>query len=73
MCVKLPPKDLNPGPYPPLSISTYTYGVTIAPRVCGSHFFISKQIVYLSLVLNFFLKLNSNFTLLKEKITILSS
>ena len=32
MCVKLPPGDLNPDPCP--SQSTYTCGVTIAPRVC---------------------------------------
>ena len=36
MCLKLPPRDLNFGPYPPHSINTYTFGVTIAPRVCGS-------------------------------------
>ena len=35
MCVKLPPGDLNPDSYPLHLISTYTYGVTIAPRVCG--------------------------------------
>ena len=35
MCVKLPPGDLNLGPYPPHPTSTYTCGVTIAPRVCG--------------------------------------
>ena len=42
MCVKLPPGDLNPGPYPPHSTSnhipqasTYTYEVTIALRRCG--------------------------------------
>ena len=35
MCVKLPPKNLNPVPYPPHSTSTYTCGVTIAQRVCG--------------------------------------
>ena len=36
MCVKFPLKDLNSGPYPPHSISTYTCGVTIVPRVCGN-------------------------------------
>ena len=35
MCVKLPSKDLNLGPYLPRSINTYTYEVTIVPRVCG--------------------------------------
>ena len=34
MCVKLLPGDLNPGPCPPHPTSTYTCGVTIAPRVC---------------------------------------
>ena len=34
MCVKLSPKDLNPGPYPPHSTYVYTCGVTITPRVC---------------------------------------
>ena len=35
MCVKLPPGDLNPYPYPSHPTSTYTCGVTIAPRVQG--------------------------------------
>ena len=35
MCVKFPPRDLNPGPYPPHLTNTYTYGVTTAPKVCG--------------------------------------
>ena len=34
MCVKLPLEDLNPGLYPLHPTSTYTYGVTIASRVC---------------------------------------
>ena len=38
MCVKLSPKDLNPNPYPPHPTSTYTCGVTIAPRVCGGNY-----------------------------------
>ena len=38
MCVKLPSGDLNPDPYPPHLISTYTCRVTIAPRVCGGSF-----------------------------------
>ena len=33
--MKLPPKDLNLGPYPPHPTNTYTYGVIIASRVCG--------------------------------------
>ena len=33
MYVKLLLRDLNPGPYPPYPISTYTYGVTIVPRM----------------------------------------
>ena len=35
MFVKLPSEDLNPSPYPLHLTSTYTCGVTIAPRVCG--------------------------------------
>ena len=35
MYVKLPPKDLNLGPYPPHPTNIYTCGVTIAPRVRG--------------------------------------
>ena len=35
MCVSLPPGDLNPGPCPPYSTSTYTCKVTIVPKVCG--------------------------------------
>ena len=34
ICVKLPPKDLNSGSYPPHPTSTNTCRVTIAPTVC---------------------------------------
>ena len=34
MYVKLPLGNLNSDPYPPHPTNTYTYGVTIAPRVC---------------------------------------
>ena len=34
MYVKLPLINLNSGPYLPHPISTYIYGVTIAPIVC---------------------------------------
>ena len=33
MCVKLPPRDLNPDPYPPHLTSVYTCEVTTTPRV----------------------------------------
>ena len=33
MCVKLLPENLNPDPYPSHSTSTYTCGITTAPRV----------------------------------------
>ena len=36
MCVKLPPRYLNSGPYPPHITSTYIYEVTIALRVYSS-------------------------------------
>ena len=36
MCVKLPLGNLNPDSYPPHPTSTYTCGVTIAPRMCSS-------------------------------------
>ena len=35
MCVKLPPKDLNPNSCPSHPTSTYIYKVIIAPRVCN--------------------------------------
>ena len=35
MCVKLPPENLNPSPYPLHLTSTYICGVTIALRVSG--------------------------------------
>ena len=38
MHVKLPLENLNPGPYPPHFTSIYTYGVTIASRVCDDKF-----------------------------------
>ena len=37
--MKLPPRNLNPSPYPPHPISTCTCRVTIAPRVCGGFLF----------------------------------
>ena len=37
MCVKFPPGDLNPSPYPSHLTSTYTYKVTIALKVCGGY------------------------------------
>ena len=36
--MKFLPGDLNPDPYPSHPTSTYTYGVTIAPRVCGGRY-----------------------------------
>ena len=37
MCVKLPLGDLNPDLCHPHPTSTYTYKMTIVPKVCGSH------------------------------------
>ena len=37
MCVKLLLRDLNPNPYPLHPTSTYTCGVTIAPRMSNSN------------------------------------
>ena len=38
MCVKLPFRDLNPDSYPPHLTSTYTYEMTIAPKVCSGSY-----------------------------------
>ena len=35
MCVKLPPRDLNPSLCPPHFTSIYTYKIISAPRVRG--------------------------------------
>ena len=47
MCVKLPPKNLNPNPCPPHLTSTYTCEVTTAPRVCGDEegYFFKSNII----------------------------
>ena len=47
MCVKLPPEDLNLDPYPPYPTSTYTCGVTIAPRVYNGNniIFVVTQLI----------------------------
>ena len=37
MCVKLPPRNLNPNPYPQYPTNTYSYGVTIALKVCDDN------------------------------------
>ena len=42
MYVKFPPRDLNPGLCPPHPTSTYTYGVTIATRVCSDTAFLEN-------------------------------
>ena len=39
MYVKLPPRDFNPGSYPPHPTSTYTYRVTISSRICDDILF----------------------------------
>ena len=44
MCVKLPPRNLNPDPYPPHPISIYTYKVTTTPRMCGCALLITSPI-----------------------------
>ena len=60
MCVKIPPRDLNPGPCPLHLTSTYTYEVTIAPKVCGGNAWtiINFTIVFL------------NFTTLLQKVIV---
>ena len=35
MCVKLPPGELNPDPYPPHLTSIYTYKMITVPKMCG--------------------------------------
>ena len=35
MYIKLPLGNLNPSPYPPHLTNTYTYKVTIMPKVCN--------------------------------------
>ena len=57
MCVKLPPRDLNPDPCPPHPTSTYTCGVTIALRVCGGSSVIFK--LYPQHILNWALNVMS--------------
>ncbi|KAK4581336.1 hypothetical protein RGQ29_024836 [Quercus rubra] len=56
MCVKLPPGDLNPSLYLTRPTSTYTCGVTIAPKVCGAE---SLGLPYLNAFLD---AVGSNFT-----------
>ena len=51
MCVKLLPRDLNPGPYPPHSTSTYTCKVIIAPKMCGNKMNIFLRVKFWSSVL----------------------
>ena len=51
MCVKFPLGDLNPNLYPSHPTSTYTCGVTIAPRVCGGKF---CKLKCLCIIFNFF-------------------
>ena len=58
MCVKFPLGDLNPNLYPSHPTSTYTCGVTIAPRVCGGKFCKLKClcIIYIYIYIYFFLE-----------------
>ena len=41
--MKLPLGDLNPGPFLPHLTSTYTYEVTIIPRVHGGKFVANNE------------------------------
>ena len=43
MCVKLPPRDLNPGPYPPHPTSIYICEVTTALRVHGENKILERE------------------------------
>ena len=50
MYVKFPTRDLNPDPYSLHPTSTYTYKMTIAPKIYGSqmnhslyHFYLHKS------------------------------
>ena len=55
MCVKLSSGDLNPRPYPPHPTSTYTCGVTIAPRVCDGQVVLKlKRCVFVEILGIFF-------------------
>ena len=50
MRVKFLLEDLNPGPYSLHFTSIYTYGVTIAPRVCDGKFsFLNIHVLQLAL------------------------
>ena len=49
ICVKLPPRDLNSSLCPPHPTSTYTCGVTTAPRVHGNLFIYLKSKSFLPL------------------------
>ena len=52
--MKLSPGDLNPDPYFPYPISTYTCGVTIAPRVRGGDTIRFETYSILSLIIAFY-------------------
>ena len=54
ICVKLPSEDLNYDSYPPYPTSTYTCGVTIAPRVHGDRLLLLFTNLYI--LLSIFLK-----------------
>ena len=57
MCVKHPPENLNPGPYPPHFTSIYIYGVTIKPRVRGCN---TREYIKQAHITPFFLVLITN-------------
>ena len=72
MCVKLLPRDLNPGPYPSYPTSTYTCGVTIAPRVCNGRDLLNCLLFcYFEKVLNYLL--DSIMKIVKMTIVIINS
>ena len=52
MCVKLIPRDLNPGPYPPHPTSTYTCGVTTASMVHGGEININIKHAKMFMLIN---------------------
>ena len=55
MCVKLPPGNLNTGPYPSHSTNTYTCEVIIAPKEYGGDNYITISINIFIQLINWFL------------------
>ena len=63
MCMKFPPRELNPNSYPPHPTSTYTCGLTIVSKMCSD----MRELLISSYDYSFPLENETNINSIKKK------